>query len=77
MKTFIVFHYVYEGIKYVDAYPTHGVGTEIAQSLPPEIPYTFIVSTSRNQARKEGYKLWINSSGKGFNKMPLRPPVSI
>ena len=75
MQTFMVFHYHHDGIAYVDAYPTHGIGTDISQSLPPEIPYVFIVSPSRNQARKEGYKLWINASGKGFNKMPLRPPV--
>jgi hypothetical protein len=38
--------------------------------LPNDCPHAFMVCNSRNQARKEAYKLWVDSSGHGFNKMP-------
>jgi len=71
-KTFLIFYYVLNGQEYVEAYPIHDMAHifSITTALPNDCPYAFMVCSSRNQARKEAYKLWIDSSGRGFNKMP-------
>ena len=71
-KTFLIFYYVLNGQEYVEAYPIHDMSHifTITTALPNDCPYAFMVCTSRNQARKEAYKLWIEPSGQGFNKMP-------
>ena len=71
-KTFLIFHYIFNEQKYVEAYPIHYMPYvfAIATALPNGMAYDFVECTSRNQARKEAYKLWINPSGDGFNKMP-------
>ena len=77
-KTFLIFYYVLNGQEYVDAYPIHNMAhvftitaaLKCLMQLPNDVPSAFMVCNSRNQARKEAYKLWINPSGTGFNKMP-------
>ena len=69
-KTFLIFYYVLNGQEYVEAYPAHNISYPYDALLPNDCPYAFMVCTSRNQARKEAYKLWIEPSGQGFNKMP-------
>lgn len=71
---YIIFPYEYEGLPYIDAYPIHLSVDMIAKQLEgTSISYLIVEAPSRTQARKEAYKLWIDSTGKGFNKMPLRP----
>jgi len=69
-KTFLIFYYVLNGQDYVEAYPVHNLSISYDSLLPNDCPHAFMVCSSRNQARKEAYKLWIDSSGQGFNKMP-------
>ena len=69
-KTFHIFYYVLNGQEYVEAYPIHSLKYPYDSLLPNDCPHAFMVCSSRNQARKEAYKLWIDSSGRGFNKMP-------
>ena len=69
-KTYLIFYYVHDGQDYVDAYPVHGLHLRYDTFLLPEMPRAYVVSNSRNQARKEAYKLWIDPSGRGFNKHP-------
>ena len=70
-KLFLIFHYIFNEQEYVEAYPCRRQNMfGITKSLPNDMPYAFMVCNSRNQARKEAYKLWINPSGTGFNKMP-------
>ena len=73
MKTFMVFHYHHEGIEYVDAYPAHGGNMKLDTYLPMDVEFAYVVAESKNQARKQGYMLWVESTGKGFYKMPLSP----
>jgi hypothetical protein len=74
MQTFMIFHYRHEDIEYVNAYPVHG-GSEMNLDtyLPMDVQYAYVVAESNNQARKQGYKLWVQPAGKGFYKMPLSP----
>ena len=71
-KTFLIFHYSFNEQEYVEAYPIHDMSHvfAITTSLPNDVAYAFMVCNSRNQARKEAHKLWIEPSGTGFNKMP-------
>ena len=69
-KTILIFYYVLNGQEYVEAYPIHNISMPYDSLLPNDCPHAFMVCASRNQARKEAYKLWIDSSGRGFNKMP-------
>ena len=70
----MVFHYHHEGIEYVDAYPVHqGMSMKLDTYLPMDVTYTYVVAESRNQARRQGYELWVEPTGKGFYKMPLSP----
>ena len=74
MKTFMVFHYHHEGIEYVEAYPVHQeMNMKLDTYLPMDVKYAYVVAESRNQARRQGYKLWVEPTGKGFYKMPLSP----
>jgi hypothetical protein len=74
MNTFMVFHYRHEGIEYVDAYPVHKeMNMKLDTYLPMDVQYTYVLAESKNQARKQGYKLWVEPAGKGFYKMPLSP----
>jgi len=70
----MVFHYHHEGIEYVDAYPVHQeMNMKLDTYLPMDVKYAYVVAESRNQARRQGYKLWVEPTGKGFYKMPLSP----
>lgn len=70
----MVFHYHHEGIEYVDAYPVHQeMNMKLDTYLPMDVKYTYVVAESRNQARRQGYELWVEPTGKGFYKMPLSP----
>tara|TARA_R110002020_G_scaffold245792_4_gene459499 strand:+ start:1052 stop:1291 length:240 start_codon:yes stop_codon:yes gene_type:complete len=69
-KMFLIFYYVLNGQEYVEAYPVHDISVPYESLLPNDCPHAFMVCSSRNQARKEAYKLWVDSSGRGFNKMP-------
>ena len=69
-KTFLIFYYVLNGQEYVEAYPIHNISMPYDSLLPNDCPHAFMVCNSRNQARKEAYKLWVDSSGHGFNRMP-------
>ena len=70
----MVFHYHHEGIEYVDAYPVHQeMNMKLDTYLPMDVKYAYVVAESRNQARRQGHKLWVEPTGKGFYKMPLSP----
>ena len=69
-KMFLIFYYILNGQEYVEAYPVHDISIPYESLLPNDCPHAFMVCNSRNQARKEAYKLWVDSSGHGFNKMP-------
>ena len=58
------------GVKYVEAYPIYG-GQEYIDSIPSFRLIT--LKPSRNQARKLAYKLWIDSTGRGYNSFPFSP----
>ena len=70
-KPFYIFPYTVDGVQYVEAYPIHG-GLEHIDSIPGFRLIT--LKPSRNQARKLAYKLWINPTGKGYNRFPFSPP---
>tara|TARA_R110002020_G_scaffold468315_1_gene692492 strand:+ start:775 stop:1017 length:243 start_codon:yes stop_codon:yes gene_type:complete len=72
-KPFIIFQYNHENRDYVEAYPIHAPWAMTYRQLPDGIPYAIMICSSRNQARKEAYKLWINKSGAGFNKLYANP----
>ena len=68
------------GVKYVEAYPIHFTGGELdyislLQAIPPF--HLITIKHSRSQARKLAYKLWIDSTGKGYNTFPFSPPSHI
>jgi hypothetical protein len=69
-KPFYIFPYIVDGVQYVEAYPIHG-GEEYNTSIPSFRLIT--LKPSRNQARKLAYKLWINPTGKGYNRFPFSP----
>ena len=70
-NVYIIFPYEHEGKKYVEAYPLHH---EIRELLTVAPVYRLLTTKkSRNQARKYAYKIWINPSGKGYNKYPIAP----
>lgn len=69
-QPFYIFPYLYMGRMYVEAYPIHG-GMEYIDSIPRFRLIT--LKPSRNQARKLAYKLWINPTGKGYNRFPFSP----
>ena len=70
-QLYLVFPYVIDGQNYVEAYPIHAPNMNISHCLPEDMPYTYVNAVSRNQARKAGYRLYVDSSGKGFNKMKI------
>jgi hypothetical protein len=72
-KPFLIFHYIHENRDYVEAYPIHTPWVEYYGKLPRDIPYAVMICSSRNQARREAYKLWINPSGEGFNRFNVNP----
>jgi hypothetical protein len=74
-KPFLIFHYNHENQDYVEAYPLHAPWAITYRQLPEDIPYAVMICSSRNQARKEAYKLWIKSSGEGFNKSYANPKI--
>ena len=64
------------GVKYVEAYPIYFTGGELdyislLQAIPPF--HLITIKHSRSQARKLAYKLWINPTGKGYNRFPFSP----
>jgi len=71
-KHFLIFPYTHKGKTYVEAYPFHC--TDVLRYAPSN--YTFTTQPSRNQARKEAYRRFIEPSGKGYNKYPTSPTVN-
>ena len=72
-KPFLIFSYTHENQDYVEAYPLHSPWQSSYSRLPDDTPYAIVVCSSRNQARREAYKLWINESGEGFNHFAANP----
>ena len=72
-KPFLIFQYNHEDRDYVEAYPLHSPWAMTYRQLPKDILYAIMICSSRNQARKEAYRLWIDSSGAGFNKLKANP----
>tara|TARA_Y100000310_G_C20668865_1_gene809143 strand:+ start:328 stop:579 length:252 start_codon:yes stop_codon:yes gene_type:complete len=77
MRTYLIFHYNIEEQDYIEAYPYSSNDLVIGSSntgmlIPQILSYAFISSPSRTEARRCGYKNWINSSGVGFNQLPYR-----
>ena len=72
-KPFLIFHYTHESQEYVEAYPLHAPWAAYYDQLPDDVPYAIMICSSRNHARKVAYKLWINPSGAGFNKLHSNP----
>ena len=72
-KPFLIFHYTHGDQEYVEAYPIRSPWSECYGRLPQDVSYAIMVCSSRNQARKEAYKLWINPSGAGFNNLKANP----
>ena len=72
---FYIFPYTVNGVKYVEAYPIHKDGGDNDMAFIESIPsYRLLkLKPSRNQARKLAYKLWINPTGKGYNRFPFSP----
>ena len=78
-KPFFIFPYTVKGVKYVEAYPIHmdkWGDTDYIHILVQALSSFALITTkpSRNQARKLAYKLWINPTGKGYNRFPFSPP---
>jgi len=71
-KEFLIFPYNHQGIKYVEAYPMHNL--DVLRYAPPY--YTFTTQPSRNQARREAYRQFIDPSGIGYNIYPTSPTIS-
>ena len=40
-------------------------------------PYVHNGKKYRNQARRYAYRLWINATGKGYNKYPISPSMDV
>ncbi len=73
-KTFVGFSYQKGGKVWVEAVPTHGLQTEdVLRCFPPTLAWFILFAPSRNQARKQMYRLMIEPTGKGYNHYP-RPP---
>jgi len=70
-KVYLIFPYEHEGKKYVEAYPLHHDIRELLTVAP--VYRLLTTKRSRNQARKYAYRVWINPSGKGYNKYPISP----
>jgi len=66
---FAVFTYNVNGQQYVDAYPTNNRPLSIFDGLA----WLPVCAVSRNQARKRAYQIWIDATGKGFNRFPMSP----
>jgi len=75
-QPFYIFPYTVNGVKYVEAYPIHSWGVYNDMVYVENIPSFRLITLkpSRNQARKLAYKLWINPTGKGYNRFPFSPP---
>ena len=74
-ESYLVF--TYQG--YLEAYPTHGFSRLVVRSwIPAESQYFITEAASKNQARKQGYALWVGDNQ--YNKIDWysRPaPVTI
>ncbi len=68
MKNYMVFIYFVHGEYYVEAYPLNNRPLEFVNDFKER--YFFVTAKSTNQARKAGYKKFVRSSGRGFNKLP-------
>ena len=76
-KPFYIFPYTVKGVKYVEAYPIHKWGdSDYIPGFIEALPSFRLITLkpSRNQARLFAYKLWINPTGKGYNRFPFSPP---
>lgn len=86
MQEYVIFKYHIAGQDHIEAYPTHGYAPEeiLKNWLCLTLPDTkvchdgisflagFVSAVSRTQARKAAYINWVDSTGKGFNKYPLK-----
>ena len=77
-KPFIIFPYYVGGRQYVEAYPVHpGALFTISDSISNSSSFpgyrVITLKPSRNQARLFAYKLWINPTGRGYNRFPFSP----
>lgn len=68
MKNYVVFIYFVHGEYYVEAYPLNNRPLEFINEL--KVQHFFVTERSTNQARKAGYRKFVRSSGRGFNKLP-------
>ena len=63
-ESYIVF--TYKG--YLEAYPTYGFSESVVRNwIPAESRYFVTEATSKNQARKQGYSLWVGDNQ--YNKI--------
>jgi len=68
---YLIFPYTISKKDYVDAYPIHNNYVEpILKAFPGKI-WDITEQVSRNQARKEAYRKWINCNYAGWNKFSL------
>ena len=74
-NVYLIFPYVHNGKTYVEAYPVHHDMEQLQKTAP--VYRLFTTKRSRNQARRYAYKLWIDPTGKGYNKYPISPSVSV
>lgn len=68
MARFLIFPYIHENIQYVDAYPIDARPLSVVDAAP--IQRVIVNTPTRNQARREAWKLWIDIDCKEFNKSP-------
>ena len=59
----------------MEAYPVHHDVEQLQKAAP--VYRLFTTKKSRNQARRYAYRLWINATGKGYNKYPLSPSMDV
>ena len=61
---YVIFPFIFEGVKYVNAYPTHGFPDQVVEAWLPLLgPRCFVERPSGSQARRTAYEIWIGSRG--------------
>lgn len=74
-NVYLIFPYTHNGKRYVEAYPVHHSMKQLQEAAPAYRQFT--TKKSRNQARRYAYKLWIDATGKGYNKCPISPSMNV
>lgn len=67
MQDYLIFKYLNDDcVVKVEAYPVHSevYCYQILEQIPKFSPYMVVSATSRNQAYKKAYYLWIDINGK-------------